>query len=373
MRRGLLRRHPKYESGAGGGPALRTRLASLHWLAMIEVPRAARIGPPIVADGGMGALLASAVDAPALPGGGEPPRARERARRASRLHPRRRRADRDEHVRREPRRSSRSTSSRTSSRRSTNAGGQARARGARGVGPRRLHRRLDRAARRRRAARLEPARSTPSRRRPRGPRRRPLHARDVLRPRRPRDGVAAVRSVSSLPIVALMSFDCDRRDACRRLGRAGRRAAADARRRCVRREPWRRADRRASRPRRRCRSARRSPRCRTSGSRACPASGSSSRTRRPSTSASSQRRRARSAHESSAAAAARRLRRSPRSARRSTRTPSRPSPLLVREREQATPAVEGDAPTQAPADARATARSSCPYSSIRRSAQTRRR
>ena len=41
--------------------------------------------------------------------------------------------------------------------------------------------------------------------------------------------------------------------------------------------------------------ARRSPRCRTSASRACPGSASSSRTRRPRTSASSPRRRARSA------------------------------------------------------------------------------
>ncbi len=40
--------------------------------------------------------------APALPRGGERPRARERRRRASELHPGRRGADRDEHVRREP-------------------------------------------------------------------------------------------------------------------------------------------------------------------------------------------------------------------------------------------------------------------------------
>ena len=160
--------------------------------------------------------------------------------------------------------------------------------------------------------------------------------------------VAAVRSVSSLPIVALMTFDADGETLAGVSARSRRRAAARARRRGVRREPRRRARRR------RCdalardagRTAACSRRCRTSASRACPASASSSRTRRRRTSASSRRRRARSAPASSAAAAARRRRRSRRSARRSTRTSrrrARCSSASARRRRRPAPTSE---PTQ---------------------------
>ena len=44
---------------------------------------------------------------------------------------------------------------------------------------------------------------------PRGPRRRPVHGRDVLRPRRARRRGRGGRGVSRLPIVALMTFDAD--------------------------------------------------------------------------------------------------------------------------------------------------------------------
>ena len=50
----------------------------------------------------MGALAGRCRARPALPGGGEPARTGERRRGARELHPRGRRADRDEHVRREP-------------------------------------------------------------------------------------------------------------------------------------------------------------------------------------------------------------------------------------------------------------------------------
>ena len=131
--------------------------------------------------------------------------------------------------------------------------------------------------------------------------------------------VEAVRGVSSLPIVALLTFDddaeaaggIDASAAAERLALldvaaigtnhgAGPHAALtaldrDARRRACR---WRR--------------------CRTSGSRASSAGASCTRTRPPSTSATSPRRRSRSAPASWAAAAARRRPRSRRSAPRST-------------------------------------------------------
>ena len=99
---------------------------------------------------------------------------------------------------------------------------EARPRGARGLGHGGLHRRLDRAARRRRAARREPARSTPSRR--------VLEGRGVdlfiVETFSDLDdletAVAALRSVSSLPIVALMTL---------RLGAARRSRASRPRRR----------------------------------------------------------------------------------------------------------------------------------------------
>ena len=125
--------------------------------------------------------------AAALPGGGEPARGRERRRAARQLHPRRRRADRDEHVRRQPAQAGRSLP-RGRVRADQLDRGAPRPGGTGGLGRRRLHRRLDRADRRRRAFR--PRRAEPALQRagadPRGPRRRPAHARDVLRPRRAR-------------------------------------------------------------------------------------------------------------------------------------------------------------------------------------------
>ena len=132
--------------------------------------------------------------------------------------------------------------------------------------------------------------------RARRPRRRPLHGRDVLRPRRARDG--ARRGALRLVAPDRRAADVRRRrgDARRRHAGGGRSAAAAARLGRVRREPRRRAGRRAHARSRTCKAAAtRSRRSRTSASRACPASGSSSRTRRPRTSASSPRGRASSA------------------------------------------------------------------------------
>ena len=152
-----------------------------------QVPRAARVGTADRRGRRHGRGARKRGPGPSLPRGGEPPRARERRRRAPRLHPRRRRADRDEHVRREPA-EARAALPRGRVRARERRRREAGARGAGGVGARRLHRRLDRAARRRGAP---GPRAVGALRRagadPRRPRRRPLHGRDVLRPRRSRE------------------------------------------------------------------------------------------------------------------------------------------------------------------------------------------
>src|SRR5579872_7495895 len=62
MRRGLHRRLPRTESGAGGGPALGSRLRAARRLRGVSrFLERLHSGVPIVADGGMGAVLASAV------------------------------------------------------------------------------------------------------------------------------------------------------------------------------------------------------------------------------------------------------------------------------------------------------------------------
>ena len=109
------------------------------------------------------------------------------------------------------------------------------------------------------------------------------------------EAIAAVRSVSSLPIVALMTFDEEGQTlAASRRDRPGRVSPSSASRPRVRttaqapRARWRRC--------RRCSTTgSSSPRCRTSASRASPGRESSTRTRRRSTSRSSPRRRAGSA------------------------------------------------------------------------------
>ena len=109
-------------------------------------------GAPIVADGGMGALLASAVVAAALPRGGEP-RAPESVidvhlgyiRAGAEL------IETNTFGANRPKLAQHFLEDEFE--RINSAAVEARARGARGLGPRRLHRRLDRAARRRRAAR----------------------------------------------------------------------------------------------------------------------------------------------------------------------------------------------------------------------------
>ena len=100
----------------------------------------------------------------------------------------------------------------------------------------------------------------------------------------------ACASVSSLPIVALMSFDSDAVTIGRRHGRASGRATARARRRGVRREPRPRPGGGADRARGDVgATAPRWRRSRTSAWRRSPGSRSRSRTRRRSTSASSRR------------------------------------------------------------------------------------
>ena len=92
-----------------------------------------RTGPPIVADGGMGDAALRRRPPPALPRGGEPARAGERRRVPRELHPRGRRADRDEHVRRQPAQA-RCALPRGRARADQLDGRPARARGARGLG-----------------------------------------------------------------------------------------------------------------------------------------------------------------------------------------------------------------------------------------------
>ena len=281
---------PRIESGACGGSALGPRPS-------LPAPRLARMsrflerlasGPPIVADGGMGALLASAV-----PGLRCPEEANLRAPEsvvdvhlgyiragAELIETNTFGANRpklaqhfleDEFER-------------------INSAGVKLAREAREVsGARRLHRRLDRPARRRRAPRrASRRRSTPSRR---GSSRAAASTSSWSRRSSTstisRRRSTAIRSVSALPIVALMTFDSDRRDARRRLGRATRGArlgALDVA--AFGANHGAGPGGRARRARRRCGRGRvRSRRCRTSASRACPGSASCSRTRRPRTSA----------------------------------------------------------------------------------------
>ena len=209
-----------------------------------------RSGPPIVADGGMGALISGAVPRIALPRGGEPARARERRRAARELHPRRRRADRDEHVRRQP----------------------AQARGALPRGRVRADQldrvRLAREAREVSGAdvfiagsigplgdveRFDAGRAEPC-----------VREQAQLLEGRGVDlfmletffdleelvaAIEAVRCVSSLPIVALMTFDADGQTLGGVLRRGGGRAARRARRRRRWREPQRRPGGRAERAR----------------------------------------------------------------------------------------------------------------------------
>ena len=81
------RRRRRRTPAAERVPSVRRRSAlsasraslSADWLRHERFLERLAAGTPIVADGGMGALLASAVAGSALPGGGEPPRARERA------------------------------------------------------------------------------------------------------------------------------------------------------------------------------------------------------------------------------------------------------------------------------------------------------
>ena len=193
----------------------------------------------------MGALLSSAVAGLRCPEEANLRAPESVLERASRLHPRGRRADRDEHVRREPGQA-RAPVPRRRARGDQRRRRAHRARGARGLRPRRLHRGLDRPARRRRAARPRPGGAL--RRagaRARGPRRRPLHGRDVLRPRRARDGDRRRALGLGAADRRAPHLRRRRRDARRREGGGRGGAPAAARPRRVRREPRRRAGRRA--------------------------------------------------------------------------------------------------------------------------------
>ena len=168
----------------------------------------------------MGALVSSAVPRLRCPEEANVRAPGERRLAAPRLHPRRRRADRDEHVRRQPAQARRPLPRGRARPRSTRPASSSPARRARSPGatsssPARSARSATSSARRdepRRALRRAGAD-------PRGPRRRPVHGRDVLRPRRAR-GARSRRcaSVSSLPIVALLTFDEDAETLARRVG-----------------------------------------------------------------------------------------------------------------------------------------------------------
>ena len=183
-------------------------------------------GPPLVGDGGMGVAADGGGAAPA-----QPEEANLRAPEAVvslhvELHRGRRRADRDEQLRREPAQARRPLP-RGRARAINAAGGEARPRRTRVDRPRRLHRRLDRAARRGGDAGEAPRALRRAGGDPRRTRRRPAHARDVLRPRGARPTpIAAVRSVSGLPIVALLTLRRRRRDARRRHRRRRRPSAS---------------------------------------------------------------------------------------------------------------------------------------------------
>ena len=228
-----------------------------------------------------------------------PPRRRtcapERRLAPRRLHQRRRGADRDEQLRREPAQA-RAHFLEDELEQINSTGGEARARGARdlgrdvfiagSIGPIGEPSRAARTARALRRAGRDP----------RGPRRRPVHGRDVLRPRRSFvDAIEAVRGVSSLPIVTLMTFD-EGRDARRRRRTRARGASGRPRHLRDRREPrrracWRRSRRSSEMQRRRQRARRPAER------RPCEPAGRPRlfRTRRRSTSRSSPPRARRSA------------------------------------------------------------------------------
>ena len=183
------------------------RLASVTWPAASR--HALHEGPPIVADGGMGSLLTAAV--PRLrspeeanlraPGGGRLA--------ARQLHQRRRRADRDEHVRRQPPQARRPLPRRRA-RADQLDRGEARPRGARADRPRRLHRRRDRAAR----GGGEPGEAPRALRRAGGGARRAAAPTSSCSRRSTTSRSSSTRSrpsarVSALPIVALLTFDED--------------------------------------------------------------------------------------------------------------------------------------------------------------------
>ena len=170
-----------------------------------------------------------------------------------------------------------------------------------------LDRRLDRAARRRRDRRRPRSRLRGAGGGARGARRRPVHGRDVLTSSTElTTAIEAVRSVSSLPIVALLTFDADGETPGGVGAAEAAERAARARRRGMRREPRRRPAGCADGARR-------------DGRRPAARGAAEPRSREPlgqpdrlpargrrSTSATSRRRRASSARGSSAAAAARR-------------------------------------------------------------------
>ncbi len=174
----------------------------------------------------------------ALPRGGEPEGAGERRDPPHELHPCRRGPDRDQHVRREPAEAG-AILPRGRARADQRRRGQARPRGARGLGPGGLHRRVDRAARRRPLAGGRPAcrglRRAGSD--PRWPRHRPVHGRDVLRARRAgdRDRGRAQRLLA--PHRRDADFRRGRRDAGRPAGRRRGRMPAPSEPRRHRRQP----------------------------------------------------------------------------------------------------------------------------------------
>ena len=147
---------------------------------------------------------------------------------------------------------------------------------------------LDRAARRHRAAGARAGGALcGTGRRPRRPRRRSLHGRDLLRPARPRDGGRPQSApCRRLPIVALMTFDSDGETLAGVSAHTAGERLRSARARRIRCESRRRPGGCAAAPSPRCgATATCSPCCRTSVSRACRGSASSSRTRRRRTSA----------------------------------------------------------------------------------------
>ncbi len=182
--------------------------------------------------------------------------------------------------------------------------------------------------------------------------------------------VAAIRGVSSLPIVALMTFDAEGETLTGVSAQRRRRAAARARPGGVRREPRRRAFGRAARARRHGRRRRRARcaaerRAREHVRAADRVPARDARVLRRVRSAGARARRRH--HRRLLRDDARADRRDP---RRGRREPSRrPRPLLVRERAQATPPVDDERAAPSSGGSSARARSSSPSSSTRRSAR----